>query len=582
MADDNDVEPREGAGSGTGNRRQLISGANAAVVIASTIAIAFLANAIVSQFSRLRIDMTENQLYTLSEASKDVVRDFDQPVQVKAFISANMPPPMHTLRRRVRDMLTEYRAASGGNLQFDIYSPGSEDLTDKRQKEIEQDAESYGCEKVGLRSGGEDRLSVRTVFKCIAFVRGGGQNQEVIKDLSTGRDPAQANFEYEFTKALMNLQNREPRKVAFVQGFGGLADRRGFIRQIRGRFDELFDGLIQPTSVDLSSEDASIPDDVSSLVILNPTQKFGRAAKFKIDQFVQNGGSVGWYQSATGNVQQNRQRRRRRPKGQRQPLETDLPDLFENYGLKFRKDLVLDRENGMMAVVPYEGKRALARHPATFTTSQIDQSLPFTKNFGTLAFPAPSSVQITAAATDDENIETFQVVQTEESAARRPEAVTDLSIGNLREPAENEENGPFTIVGALQGDVPSFFADKEPPEGMSMDESDGQTATSGRVLLVGSGDLFQPSPNIGYNRRMTGLGQRFFFASLEWLAQDSALAKIRGKTLPRLINEVQRSKKRWIQFVNIAGVPAVFALLGVLMMVRRGRRKERIRGLDWK
>jgi hypothetical protein len=80
---------------------------------------------------------------------------------------------------------------------------------------------------------------------------------------------------------------------------------------------------------------------------------------------------------------------------------------------------------------------------------------------------------------------------------------------------------------------------------------------------------------------MAALGQRFFFASLEWLAQDSALAKIRGKTLPRLINEVERSKKRWIQFINIAGVPVIFALIGVLMMVRRSKRRERIRDLDW-
>lgn len=578
MADDNQADAREGAGSDIRSRRQLISGANATIVVVATLLIAFLANAIVSQSSRFRIDLTENQLYTLSDASKEVVKDFDKDVQVKAFISANMPPPMHTLRRRVRDMLTEYRAASGGNLEFDIYAPGSEDLTDERQKEIERDAESYGCEKVGLRSGGEDKVSVRTVYKCVAFVRGGGENQEVIKDLATGRDPAQANFEYEFTKALMNLQNREPRKVGFVKGFGGLADRRGFIRQIQGRFDKLFDGLIQPTSVDLSGNKPSIPDDVSALVLLNPSKTVSDKAKFKIDQFLQQGGSVGWYQSATG-VEQKRRRQMRGRSGMRKPLEPGLREFFAGYGLKLRKDLVFDRQNGMMAVVPYQGKRALARHPGTFTTTQIDQSLPFTKNFGTLAFPAPSSIVVRAKAKDNDKVETFKVVQTEESAVRRPEVITDLSLSNLQEKSESEEQGPFTLSAALQGNIPSYYKDKEPPKGMSKKETD--QATSSRVLVVGSGELLQPKGDIGYNRRMAGLGQRFFFASLEWLAQDSALAKIRGKTLPRLINEVERSKKRWIQFINIAGVPAIFALIGVLMMVRRGWRRDRIRDLDW-
>jgi len=576
--DDNHADAREGAGSDVSRRRQLISGANATVVVVATILIAFLANAIVSQFSRLRIDMTENQLYTLSDASKEVVEDFDDNVQVKAFISANMPPPMHTLRRRVRDMLTEYRAASGGDLDFDIYAPGSEKLTDEQQKRFKKDAESYGCEKVGLRSGGENEVSVRTVYKCVAFVRGGGTNQEVIKDLATGRDPAQANFEYEFTKALMNLQNREPRKVGFVKGFGGIADRQGFVRQIQGRFDELFDGLIQPTGVDLSSGDPSIPDDVSALVLLNPSKSVSDKAKFKLDQFVQQGGSVGWYQSASGSSQ-NRRRRGRMPSGPRKPLEPGLQEFFASYGLELRKDLVLDRQNGMMAVVPYQGKRALARHPGTFTTKQVDQSLPFTKNFGTLAFPAPSSVVVRATAEDNDDVETFEVVQSEDSAVRRPEVVTDLSLSNLREKSESEGQGPFTLAAALQGNVPSFYKDKKPPEGMSKTETD--QATASRVLVVGTGEILQPKGDIGYNRRMAALGQRFFFASLEWLAQDSALAKIRGKTLPRLINEVERSKKRWIQFINIAGVPAVFALIGVLMMVRRGRRRDKIRGLDW-
>ncbi len=565
-------------------KRQWISGANAATVVAATLAIAFLANAIASQFSRLRVDLTENQLYTLSEASKEVVSDLDKPVQVKAFISADMPAPMHTLRRRVDALLTEYQAASGGNLEFEIYSPGSEKLTDKESKRIEEDAKGYGCEKVGIGQRGKNQFSLRSVFKCVAFVTEGGQKTEVIKDLK-GRQGggSQGNFEYEFTKAMMNLVETKTRKVGFVAGFGGAADRRGFERQIGPVFEQLFGELIAPTTVDLSSQDPTIPEDVSALVVLNPTNEFSDQAKFALDQFLQKGGSIGWYQSSTGIDQQMRQRmqqmgaRGRNPEF-RKPLEPGLRDFFAEYGLDLRQDLILDRGHAITGMVRTQRGPAALSFPATFTTTNIDTSLPFTKDFGTLAFPAPSSLEITAAATDNDDVQTYEVVKTHESAVRRPGAQTDLSYKNLREASDDEEKGPFVLAGALQGNIPSYYDDHEPPSGVSSDEVTTDNSASGRLLVIGSGNFYQPQPSLAYNQRLASLSGQFFISSIEWLVQDSALAQIRGKSLPRMIDEVPADDKRRIQFINIACVPALFALIGVVMMYRRRRRRE---NLEW-
>ena len=563
-------------------RRQLISGANAITVVLATVAIAFVANAMASQVSRLRVDLTENNLYTLSDASKKVVRNLKEPVQVKAFISANMPPPMHTLRRRIKDLLTEYQAASGGKLTVQVYAPGGEELTDKESKAIEEDAKGYGCEKVGIGQRGKDKFSLRSVFKCVAFVRGGGQKTEVIKDLKTRGNAAQDNFEYEFTKALMNLNDREPRKVAFAAGFGGPAASRGFKRQIQPVFQQLFGNLIKPTTVDLSKSDATVPEDVSALVILNPTKKFSERAKFAIDQFLQQGGSVGWYQSSTGIDQQMRRKlmqqmgRRARLPQFRKPLEPGLRGFFSEYGLELRQDLVLDRGHAMVGLVRTKRGPAAVSFPATFTTSNVDKSLPFTKDFGTLAFPAPSSIQIKAAAEDDENLRVFKVVQSAKTSARRDGAQTDLSYENLREATEAEEKGPFVLAAALQGALPSYYANNPPPSGVKKEDVKTDSSASSRLLIVGSGNFYQPQQGMAYNQRLASLGGQFFISSIEWLVQDSALAQIRGKSMPTLIDEVPRSKKRTIQFVNIACVPAVFALIGVAMMFRRRRRRDKL------
>mgnify|MGYP006290217253 CR=1 FL=1 len=576
------VDKRDNSDKEVSRRRQLISGANAAVVIAATIGIAILANAIVSNVTRLRVDLTENNLYTLSEASKEVVGELEEPVTVKAYISADLPPPMHTLRRRVKDLLTEYKAASGGKLNVQVYAPGGERLTDEQSKNVEKEAKGYGCEKVGMGQRGKDKFSLRAVLKCVAFIQEGGEKTEVIKELKTSGSASRDNFEYEFTKALMNLVDREPRKVGFVAGFGGPADQRGFSQQIEPTFEQLFGSLITPTTVDLSTE-TKVPEGISSLVILNPTKKFSDKAKWAIDQFLQQGGSVGWFQSSTGIDRQMRRKmmqkmgRRRNLPSFRKPLDPGLRDFFGAYGAELRQDLVLDRDNAMVGLVRTDRGLASVSFPATFTTTNIDKSLPFTKDFGTLAFPAPSSIELTAGAKGEESLEVYEVVKTAESATRRPGVQTDLGYEALNEPTDEEEPGPFVLAAALQGDLPSYFADRQPPQGVEAETSEASRSASSRLLVIGSGNFFQPQQKIAYNQRLASLGGQFFISSIEWLVQDSALAQIRGKSMPRLIDKVERTKKRTIQFVNIAGVPALFALIGLGMWARRRRRRGEFR-----
>ncbi|MFB6263251.1 MAG: Gldg family protein, partial [Bradymonadaceae bacterium] len=460
------ADSREGA-EDVSRRRQIISGSNAVVLVLAAVGIAIVANAIASQVSTLRADLTEGNIYTLSKASRQAVSDLEQPVKVKAFISSDMPPPHHTLRKRVKALLTEYRAASGGKLDFQIIAPGD-------SKRAEKAARGYGCEKVGIGQRGEDKVSLRAVFKCVAFLQ--GEDNEVIKDLKSGRGPgsARSNFEYEFTKALMNLKNTEPRKVGFVAGFGGPADQRGFIRKMKPAFQKLFGDLIKPKKVDLSGKNPSVPDDVSGLVLLNPTKKVSGQAKFAIDQFLQTGGSVGWYQSATA-VDKQMQRKLARQLGRnkrmptiRKKIEPGLRPFFKEYGVELRQDLVLDRENALaMGLVMTKRGPARISHPATFTMTNIDQSLPFTRDFGTLALPAPSSIDIKTEVKDDKKINVYEVVKTADSAVRKPKAPTSLRYRKLRQPTENEKPGPFVVAAALQGDLPSYYADHQPPKGKS-------------------------------------------------------------------------------------------------------------------
>lgn len=552
-------------------RIRVIAGTNATATVVLTIIAAVLLNIAFAQYP-MTWDLTDNKIFTLSPASVEAVSKFEQPVEVKVFISPDMPPPFHTLSQSLSDILADYAAHSKGKLSFQIISPGSED------KEAEEAALGFGIQKVGIGQQTEDEVSLRAVYKGVAFVM--GDRTEVIKDLRTTGSMETDNFEYDFTRALLNLQDLEPRVVGFVSGFGGPASNPQFVQGVQPVFEQLYGNLIKVEVVDMSGEKPVVADNVGALIVLNADQPVSDAAKFVIDQFVQRGGSVGWFQSASVPDEQIRQQLMQQMGGQgqipdiRKPAGTGLEDLFIKYGIEYRNDVVLDRQNAL-ALGYVMTQRGLARvsHPATYLLNDIDRSLPFTANLSALAMPAPSSLVIRPEIRERAEVDVFEVAKTAASSVRRLEPPSSMGYQEFLEVAEGEQPGPFVVAAAVQGDVPSLFDDRPIPPGFTEDDVI-KAANPSRVLVVGSGEFFQPRPDVGFNQQLAGMGGQFLLSSIEWLVQDNALTQIRGKNMPRLIGEVPRELQRNIQFLNIAMVPILFLMFGWSVRIYRRRRRE--------
>ena len=91
-----------------------------------------------------RLDLTENKVYTLSQASKDLVKNLPDYLTVKAFISKDLPPELTTVSRYVRDLLDEYRTYSKGKLRFEAIDPGAD-------KKLEEEAAAARCSRCRSR-----------------------------------------------------------------------------------------------------------------------------------------------------------------------------------------------------------------------------------------------------------------------------------------------------------------------------------------------------------------------------------------------------------------------------------------------
>ena len=76
--------------------------------------------------SRVRIDLTENNLFTLSRGTKEILRDLEEPITLTFFYTESLArgrPQIQTHGKRVMELLDEYRLRSGGLITVEVLEP---------------------------------------------------------------------------------------------------------------------------------------------------------------------------------------------------------------------------------------------------------------------------------------------------------------------------------------------------------------------------------------------------------------------------------------------------------------------------
>ena len=262
-------EKKQGFGFG----KSLYSAGGAALVLLILIFI----NAIVSQ-ANLRWDATEDNLYSLSEGTREILSDMEQDVTIKVFYSednVNVPVHIKTYARRMLDFLSEYEYYSDGRVRVETYNP-------EPDSEAEDWARKYGIKPINIPAG--DRL----YFGLVAVA---ADQEEVIPSLDPTRE---AHLEYDITRLVSRLQSPTKPRIGIISDlpvFGsppmGMMQQQGrepwlYVEELRKSFDvEQIGGAGDPLS----------PDDYD-LVILHYAKNAAPALLYAVDQYVLAGGDL--------------------------------------------------------------------------------------------------------------------------------------------------------------------------------------------------------------------------------------------------------------------------------------------------
>lgn len=298
-----------------------------------------------SLFRSTRLDLTAEKLYTLSDGTKNILRDLPEPVTLRLFFSKKVAKDMTQLigyAQRVQELIEEYVAHSGGKLKLEVYDP-------EAYSEEEEKAVAAGLQGVPFNSAGE-----------VGYFGIAGTNTTDESENIAFLQPQRENFlEYDLTRLVYNLAHPKKKVVGLLSKLqmdgDPLARMRNpqadvqswfILEQIRERFEV----RTIPDNVD------KIEPGIDVLMVVHP-QGLAPQTLFAIDQFVLGGGKAVVCVDPLCNAQEVRSDPNNPLQAMMADKSSDLGPLLGAWGLDFKKDdLAGDNENGLRVRLPQGGE----------------------------------------------------------------------------------------------------------------------------------------------------------------------------------------------------------------------------------
>lgn len=225
----------------------------------------------------VRIDLTENQVYSLSEGSKQVIDDIEEPINLYFFFSDSASKGMTSLRNyanRVETLLQEYAKYSNGKIKLHSIDP-------EPFSEAEDQAAQYGLTGASLGPIGESVYFGLAASNAI-------DDQQIIGFF----DPQKENFlEYDLSQLIYQLSDPEPVNVTLLTDLGvtgGQNPMTGQMEQPMVFYSEL-EQLFDVNKID--SQANELPIDTDVLVLAHP-KNLSESLVQSIGAFAKQGGRI--------------------------------------------------------------------------------------------------------------------------------------------------------------------------------------------------------------------------------------------------------------------------------------------------
>lgn len=471
--------------------------------------ILLLLNLLASRFF-FRIDFTEDQRYSLSDATKNILVNLSEPVTITAYFSEDLPPDIEKVRQDFRDLLVEYVTNSEGQIVYEFINPSE-------TQESELKAQQSGIQPIMINVRERDQMKQQRAYLGALIQM--GDRKEVIPFIQPG-----AAMEYALSTAIKKVSLTVKPRIALLQGHGEPA--LSALQQLNQQLSILYNVI--PVEF---SDSTAVPADINTLMIIAPADTFPAKHLQYLDEYLLRGGRI---LAAVNTVKGNLST------GSGEKIHTGLEDWLKQKGIEVEENFVIDASCGNVMVRQQQGMFVM-NTPVKFPYLPIITNFtehPVTEGLESVMFPFVSSIKMNPKDT---------------SVVMYPLATTSGNTG---------VQSPPVYFDVLKQWGPSDFSVSELPvaivaEGKIVDD------TNSKIIIFGDGD-FVVNGEGQLAQQLQPDNVNLFSNAVDWLSDDTGLIELRtkGVTSRPLDPTLEDGTKTLIKYLNF--------LLPVLLVVLYG------------
>jgi len=441
---------------------------------------------LVASYLKLRLDFSQNHIYSLSKVSKDAVHRLKDNMVVKLYASSELPAEMSSVDRYLKDLLSEYQQAGKGKFHYELIHGLS-------LEELRTQAQQNGLKSMFFQIYENDKTTTKEVIYGLVFeYQGNVASMNVMPR-------TEAKLEYELTLKIQSLvRSALPEIGLYADTLYAMAPKRVFEDALNQNYNVVETDLFTPPK---QTQVMIFPGTIDSL----STQQL-----YNLDQYIMKGGSLVVMQDKV--ISDGRSI---------MPLENNIFPFLENYGVKFSDAVAMDiycdvRQIGVDTQLPF---------PIYPVLRGSDH--PITRNINGIVMYMPTG--ISAANKPELKYTTILATSANSALLEGPDYEMNASMFQDLDTAVFK-HAPIPVAGIVEGRMQSYFANRP------ADQKPGFVSENkhGRMVVFGDRELYIDADKREYQDR-----DYVILNAVDWLLNRNSMINIRARHLQTSILNIQ-------------------------------------------
>ena len=530
---------------------------------------------IISNYYFIRIDLTNEKKYSISDNTKKLTSDIDDIIYFKVFLHGNLPPQYQKLANEFKYILYELKAYSDF-IEFEFIDPSSIQNSEYRLN-LQKELYNKGILPIPHRNYENNKMEETWIFpgftatykskeismSLIAEILSNNSDEIIKKSIE--------NLEFSLMSTIKKLTTKK-QKIGLISGHGENTNEE--IQSFKNNINNVYQ-LIELEPID---GQLNALDKLDCIIINNPINFFTEKDKFIIDQFIMNGGKAIWILNGTN---ANMDSLEKKSQSVVMSLENrNLNDMLFHYGIRVNYDIIQDLQAASIPIVTHyiKEKPQWTFFPWTFfPVSNGNKDHIISRNINPVKLHFASSIDII-----NNGLKPTVLLETT-NKTNKLSTPAIINLESLKNPPNEVEfiHGKKNIAVLIEGVFSSVFTNRIPIEIQNSKTINFKqnSELSNKMVVISDGHFIKNQflkgdiLPLGFDKH-TGLqygNGTFILNTIDYLLNNEMFIKVRSKNIElRLLNQSKiKIEKSYWQFFNLLSPMIMVLIIGLLIKMRR-------------